>query len=207
MSATGAAQLEGRHESSRYLFFQAIVFRTGGQMKSSEIFEECHGRYRRLREELNDGKGRVRPLVLDRPANGYSWRPTRARACEYVADFERIGRNALRRPEWKGRLKLFETYFLEGVEYRRAISLVGVAEGTFDYWFREVKRAVGAEFSRTGLFPPSRYFQATNQRMVGSSENRGRNAVACIEPIVNSPQRDPDRTTFNVSAAEQSLSV
>jgi hypothetical protein len=75
-----------------------------------------------------------------------------------VADFERIGRNALRRPEWRGRLKLFEVYLLGDTEYRSAIRLVGVAEGTFDYWHQEVKRALGAEFSRTGLFPPSRYF-------------------------------------------------
>jgi hypothetical protein len=85
--------------------------------------------------------------------------PSRARACEYVADFERIGRQALRRPEWKGRLKLFEAYFLQGADYRRAIGMVGVAEGTFDYWYQEVKRALGSEFSRTGLFPPTRYFK------------------------------------------------
>lgn len=129
-------------------------------MKSSEVFEVCHSRYRWLRSDTKEG--RIRALVLEKPANGYSWRPVRARACEYVADFERIGRHALRRAEWKGRLKLFETYFLEGVEYRRAISLVGVAEGTFDYWFREVKKALGAEFLRTGLFPPSRYFETRN---------------------------------------------
>ena len=58
----------------------------------------------------------------------------------------------------EGRLKLFNIYFLRGAEYRPAIRLVGVAEGTFDYWYREVKRAIGAEFSRTGLYPPSRYF-------------------------------------------------
>ena len=127
-------------------------------MKASEMFEVCHSRYRGLREFLKDTTGQVRSLGLLAPCVGYRWRPDRARACEYVADFERIGRQALRRPEWKSRLKLFEAYFLKGVEYRRAVSLVGVAEGTFDYWFQEVKRTLGAEYSRTGLFPPSRYF-------------------------------------------------
>lgn len=141
-------------------------------MKSSEIFEVCHSRYCWLRGEANDREGRIRPPALEKPANGYSWRPSRARGCEYVADFERIGRHALRRPEWKGRLKLFETYFLGGVEYRRAIRLVGVAEGTFDYWFREVKRTLGTEFVRTGLFPPSRYFQARNYEPHASVQER-----------------------------------
>ena len=127
-------------------------------MKAAEIFEVCHARYRGLRDWLADSTGSVRALDLDTPSSGYQWRPERARASEYVADFERIGRHALRRPEWKGRLKLFEIYFLNGVEYRRAISLVGVAVGTFDYWLGEVKRALGREYARTGLFPPSRYF-------------------------------------------------
>jgi hypothetical protein len=128
-------------------------------MKATEIFGVCHGRYRSLREWLANSSGSVRALGLGKPSSGYQWRPDRARACEYVADFERIGRHALRRPEWKGRLKLFEIYFLHDMEYRRAISIVGVAEGTFDYWYREVKRALGAEFSRTGLYPPAIYFR------------------------------------------------
>jgi hypothetical protein len=127
-------------------------------MKAIHVFDECHGRYRGLREWLTDSTGSVRALDFEKPSAGYLWRPDRARACEYVADFERIGRHALRRPEWKGRLKLFNIYFLRGADYRRAVRLVGVAEGTFDFWYREVKRAIGGEFSRTGLYPPSRYF-------------------------------------------------
>jgi hypothetical protein len=129
-------------------------------MKAAEIFEICHARYCGLREWLGEATGQVRALSLDAPSSGYQWKPARARASEYVVDFERIGRQALRRPEWKGRLKLFEIYFLQGVEYRRAITLVGVAPGTFDYWMGEVKKAVGRECSRTGLFPPSRYFRS-----------------------------------------------
>jgi len=129
-------------------------------MKATEVFDECHGRYRGLREWLVDSTGSVRSLDFEKPLAGYLWRPDRARACDYVADFERIGRHALRRPEWKGRLKLFNVYFVRGAEYGRAIRLVGVAEGTFDYWYREVKRSIGAEFSRTGLYPPSRYFNS-----------------------------------------------
>jgi len=127
-------------------------------MKATEVFDTCYGRYRGLRQWVKDTSSTVRAVNLDLPSSGYQWRPDRARACEYIADFERIGRRALCRPEWRGRLRLFHTYFVRGVEYRQAVRLVGVAEGTFDYWFGEVKRAVGREFSRTGLFPPARYF-------------------------------------------------
>ena len=129
-------------------------------MKAKDVFEICHARYRGLQEWLAESAGEVRAVDLATPAQGYQWRPERGRAAEYVADFERIGRRALRRPEWRGRLKLFEIYFLHSLEYRRAIALVGVAAGTFDYWMAEVKRALGREFRRTGLFPPHLYFRA-----------------------------------------------
>jgi len=140
-------------------------------MRAKEMFEVCHGRYRGLREWLDETTGQIRALDLGTPSDGYQWRPDRVRASEYVADFERIGRRALRRPEWKGRLKLFEIYFLHSIEYRRAISIVGVAEGTFDYWMSEVKRALGREYARTGLFPPSVYFL---QRRNGSAPLQGK---------------------------------
>jgi len=130
----------------------------GGAMKAIDVFDECHRRYSGLRKWVGDAAGAVRSVDLEKPLAGYQWRPEHGRACEYIADFERIGRRALRRPEWKGRLKLFNVYFVRGAEYKKAVKLVGVAEGTFDYWYREVKLALGAEFARTGLFPPSKYF-------------------------------------------------
>jgi hypothetical protein len=109
---------------------------------------------------LEDSRGQVRAIDPASPSSGYSWRPARGRACEYIADFERIGRRSLRRPQWKGRLKLFEINFLHSMEYRNAIKWVGVAEGTFDYWLQEVQRSAGREFLRCGLCPPSRYFHS-----------------------------------------------
>lgn len=133
-------------------------------MKAGQMFDACHWRYRTLREWLKDSTGTVPALDLGNPSPGYQWRPEPGRACEYIADFERIGRRALDRAEWKGRLKLFNVYFVRGAEYRRAVRLVGVAEATFDYWYKEVKRSLGMEFSRAGLFPPSRYFLARTAR-------------------------------------------
>jgi hypothetical protein len=129
-------------------------------MKPQEMFDVCYGQYRSLRAWLGR---KTRAIDPKRPASGYVWRPERARAAEYIADFERIAGHALRKPEWKGRRKLFQIHFLRGVEYRRAMSLTGVSEGTFDYWYKEVKKAVGRECSRTGVFPPSKYFGQRGQ--------------------------------------------
>jgi len=127
-------------------------------MKDGEVFDACHARYRGLRGWLRGTEGAVHSVDMESPLEGFLWRPSRARACEYIADFERIGRHALRRKEWKGRLKLFNVYFVCERNYRNAVRLVGVAEGTFDYWYQEVKRAAGREFARANLYPPGRYF-------------------------------------------------
>lgn len=165
------------------------------QVTAANIFDDCYARYSRLRDSLQDSRGTVPSLDLESPSGGYQWRPDRSRACEYLADFERLGRHALRRPEWKGRLKLFEVYFVGGAEYRSAIRLVGVAEGTFDYWYGEVKRAVGAEFSRAGLHPPSRYFSAL----------RSRGSTAPAMP--RSSHEDASARTDSSLAADPALSV
>lgn len=125
-------------------------------MKAQEIFDICHARYRGCREFL---RGRISAADLDTPSGSYLWRPDRVRAEEYAADFEMVGERALARPEWKGRRKLFRILFLRGVEYRRAITLVGIAEGTFDWWLKEVKKTVGRALDRAGLFPPGDYFR------------------------------------------------
>jgi hypothetical protein len=156
-------------------------------MKAIEIFDDCFARYRGLREWLADSSGAVRSLDAGKPSTGYRWHPDRARACEFVADFERIGRHSLRRPQWRGRRKLFEVYFVQGAEYRPAIAAVGVAAGTFDYWYREVKRAVGAEFSRTGLYPPSRYFRSLNASRPKSAAG-ARPLKARVEESLREPQ-------------------
>jgi hypothetical protein len=164
-------------------------------VKAVEVFDTCYARYRGLRDWLKDSSQSVRAVSLDTPSSGYQWRPDRARACEYIADFERIGRHALRRPEWKGRLKLFHTYFLHGADYRRSVRLVGVAEGTFDYWFGEVKRSVGAEFSRTGLFPPGRYFQS---RGLAAAERHVLGAIAVARTGEEASQQGNSQVERNV---------
>ena len=83
-----------------------------------------------------------------------------------------IAGRALRHSEWRGRLKLFRIYFLRDMEYRRAITLCGVSEGTFDYWVSEVKKACGREFARTGLFPPGNYFRVREKSFPDATDEQ-----------------------------------
>jgi hypothetical protein len=80
-----------------------------GQRQPLQSEDESQRRFRRvLRTTPQPPRLAGRCHGQSARESGYSWRPARGRACEYIADFERIGRDALRRPEWKGRLKLFE---------------------------------------------------------------------------------------------------
>jgi hypothetical protein len=175
-------------------------------VKATEVFDKCHGCYRSLREWLKDSAGTVPSIDLENPSAGYQWRPEPGRACEFIADFERIGRRALAHSEWKGRLKLFNVYFVRGADYRRAVRLVGVNESTFDYWYKEIKRSVGGEFSRTSLFPPSQYFRARTAQITklkrtttrcGKSVRRKpflqRAALARAEKIANQRNAEVER--------------
>lgn len=126
-------------------------------MRTHNVFDVCLAQFKRLRAATG---GSIAAVDLGKPSKGYLWRPEPSRAVEYVADFEKAAARALRSPEWKGRRKVFWLYFSRGIEYRRAAILVGVSNGTFDYWIKDVKKAVGRECVRVGLYPPARYFQA-----------------------------------------------
>jgi hypothetical protein len=106
------------------------------------------------------GVKRARPL--DAKVE-YQWRVERARSAEYVADFALIGERALRRRS-SGRTRLFKLYFLELKSYKEAMRLLGIGEGTFDYWSREIRKQVGRALFHAGLYPPERYFNQPSER-------------------------------------------
>lgn len=169
-------------------------------MKPREIFEVCHARYKGLRAYLG---GHMAAIDLESPSDGYHWRPDRARAEEFVADFQMIAERALRRPEWRGRQKLFRVYFLRGFEYRRAIVLCGVSAGTFDYWVDEVKKACGRAFSRAGLYPPGDYFHKRDIARPETPEDERENAAA-LAPAHRARVSSPPRREFS-PRAERSM--
>lgn len=105
----------GRVSGSRYR----------AKMKAKDVFDACYGRYRSLHEWLEDATGKVR---ASRDIRGGRRADTPANTSRIRA----LGRGALRRPEWKGRLKLFEIYYLHTMEYKNAIlrRLRGRTQGT-----------------------------------------------------------------------------
>jgi len=121
---------------------------------------------RNIARGLAHSTGNQHALELGPPSRGYQWRPERDWAREWVANYECIERQALRRAAWKGRRKLFEMQFWQHVECPRAISLTSAAPGSFDYWSSEVKRGVGREGSHSGLFPPAQYLHTSWDRRV-----------------------------------------
>lgn len=133
-----------------------MVERVDGDRLAKRIFSLCHDRYARLREWkllTEDPKGpRIRVVRLDRIAD-HNWRPTGPQATLFMIDFERLGHEALRAcPKWGKRDELFETYFVQGFGYRESIRILGVCDGTWDYWYQEVKKICGRHFIRMRLW-------------------------------------------------------
>jgi hypothetical protein len=54
---------------------------------------------------------------------------------------------------------LFRMYYLGGAEYHAARRVLGISERTWSDWAEEIRRRVGDELIRAGMYPPGRYFK------------------------------------------------
>jgi hypothetical protein len=149
-------------------------------MTEREYFDFCWERYVRVREWRQENGARIRIVRMDRLPPDGNWHPSALQATLFMGDFENHARRALRgdppiaastkaadrrhfrRDELNGRLQLFEVYFVQGVEYREAIRILQVPQGTFDYWFEEVKKICGHEFSAVNLLAAAGPQSASN---------------------------------------------
>jgi hypothetical protein len=57
------------------------------------------------------------------------------------------------------RLVMFRVYYLGGADYQAARRHLGIGEFTWADWADEIRRRVGRELTRAGVFPPARYFR------------------------------------------------
>jgi hypothetical protein len=62
------------------------------------------------------------------------------------------------------RLAMFRVYYLGGAEYPAARRHLGISEFTWADWAEEIRRRVGGELARAGIFPPSKYFRVAAER-------------------------------------------
>ena len=144
-------------------------------MLATFAFDVCHDVYRAAREVID-----TKIPTLNMESSGqYMWHPDRMpRLAEYVADFARAGERAL---EGRGklhpspllrtspstsfrasRMAMFRVYYLGGAEYQAARRHLGISELTWADWAEEIRTRVGQELSRTGVFPPSKYFHTSS---------------------------------------------
>jgi hypothetical protein len=62
------------------------------------------------------------------------------------------------------RMAMFRVYYLGGAEYQAARRHLGISELTWADWGEEIRRLAGREFTRAGLFPPSKYFRESSAK-------------------------------------------
>jgi hypothetical protein len=68
------------------------------------------------------------------------------------------------RPPRASRMAMFRVYYLGGADYQAARRHLGISEFTWVDWAEEIRRDVGRELTRAGVFPPSKYFRETTAR-------------------------------------------
>jgi hypothetical protein len=147
-------------------------------MLATFAFDVCHDVYLAAREAID-----TRMATLNAESSGkYMWRPDRMpRLAEYVCDFARAGERALGFHSVQGkkkggqaearptlfrasRMAMFRVYYLGGAEYQAARRHLGISELTWADWAEEIRKDVGRELTRTGIFPPSRYFRESTEK-------------------------------------------
>ena len=157
-------------------------------MLATFAFDVCHDVYRAARESIDT----MVPTLNAESCGKYQWRPDRMpRLAEYVCDFARAGERALGGKAWTrgrpkadrlkpillyfrasssrifraSRMTMFRVYFLGGAEYQAARRHLGISELTWADWADEIRRLVGRELTRAGVFPPSKYFRETTAKI------------------------------------------
>lgn len=80
----------------------------------------------------------------------------------------RPGLHPTLRPGLRGgrasRMAMFRVYYLGGADYHAARRQMGISEVTWADWAEEIRRRVGRELTRAGMFPPAKYFRETAER-------------------------------------------
>jgi hypothetical protein len=147
-------------------------------MLATFAFDVCHDVYLAAREAID-----TKIPTLNSEASGkYQWHPDRMpRLAEYVCDFAKAGEMALgggitgekrkgRQAEAcptlfrASRMAMFRLYYLGGADYHAARRHLGISELTWADWAEEIRRLVGGELTRAGVFPPSKYFREMSAR-------------------------------------------
>ena len=147
-------------------------------MLATFAFDVCHDVYLAAREAID-----TKIPTLNAESSGkYQWRPDRMpRLAEYVCDFARAGERALGFNPFEGtrkgrqaeacptlfrasRVAMFRVYYLGGADYQAARRHLGISELTWADWAEEIRKDVGRELTRAGVFPPSKYFRETTAK-------------------------------------------
>lgn len=122
-------------------------------MRPEAIFDACLDRVREL--QLISACGRISAIRADACAKDGPPRVGNLTA-EYIADFQLCGERVLRR-RWPPRWLVFRACFMGGIPFEEHAKAERIPAATVRWWAMEIKKGVGRELPRCGLFPPRLY--------------------------------------------------
>jgi hypothetical protein len=126
-----------------------------GVAYAERAFVECWAAYRSSVSSL----GYIRTVTpFDRETRPLYSRRGQVRAIDFIIDFECIGCKSVTRPDWGGRRQLFESYVLRCEPYSAVKMTLGITRGTMNRWLGQIRRIVGKEIVKRGLWPVDLYY-------------------------------------------------
>jgi len=121
-------------------------------------FDTCWDLYQRIVGE-QEGITVMDAALATGGVQSVGWRPVNvAEAKDYAVDFAIAGRAALDNGAAASRVLLWRLYYLRCVPYENARAFLGLSDRAWEQWTEEIRKKVGAELMRRGLFPPRKYF-------------------------------------------------
>src|SRR5262249_60423212 len=127
-------------------------------VKAELAFDVCWDVYKNAREVLETKRG-ISALKWAESTK-FLWRPDiRPRLNDFVADFTKAGEFALANAPLASRMVLFRMYYLGLAPYDRVRHFLGLSEHTWVDWTEDLRRRVGKDLLRRGMFPPRKYFR------------------------------------------------
>lgn len=124
-------------------------------MRPADAFEITHERYQQCKQ-LTVKLGAINPAACAKQETQRAPQITKVMA--FCLDFELAGGKALKGHQ--KRLLMFQFHFCGQGDKERTKKALRIGESTFWYWSGEIKKAVGRELRKRGLYPPGNYFNS-----------------------------------------------
>lgn len=121
-------------------------------------FDKCHEVYRACWDECYV-KRHMQAVTMEAFKKS-NWKPDRKpRPEDFLADFAIAGETALAGEGFHSRLILFRAHYVSLAPWESVRHFLGLSEMGWVRWTEDIRKVVGSELVRRGVYPVKAYFE------------------------------------------------